>query len=201
MFFVDPKYRLILENEGILSNGLGTNSKTVSMTPWIGSAIGLHNPENSFAAKVAKINATIMGIMNKEAATEEITIVRKFSISLSPNPPYWQILLIFYCMVKTLSRGRGLVPPEMSWQLHLLKKSEPISDEGIGNGFGLHLFGAGNRTRTCTLARWNLNPMRLPIPPCPRMGWFYHGLLELSISRLSASFAFTWGIFCIIMLC
>ena len=29
-------------------------------------------------------------------------------------------------------------------------------------------FGAGNRTRTCTLAQWNLNPPSLPIPPCPQ---------------------------------
>ena len=28
-------------------------------------------------------------------------------------------------------------------------------------------YGAGNRTRTCTLAQWNLNPPSLPIPPCP----------------------------------
>ena len=31
------------------------------------------------------------------------------------------------------------------------------------------LFGADDRTRTCTLARWNLNPMSLPIPPHPHM--------------------------------
>ena len=30
-------------------------------------------------------------------------------------------------------------------------------------------FGAGDRTRTCTLARWNLNPMSLPIPPHPHI--------------------------------
>ena len=28
-------------------------------------------------------------------------------------------------------------------------------------------FAADNRTRTCTVARWNLNPVRLPIPPYP----------------------------------
>ena len=31
------------------------------------------------------------------------------------------------------------------------------------------LFGAGNRTRTCTLSQWNLNPPSLPIPPCPHI--------------------------------
>ena len=30
-------------------------------------------------------------------------------------------------------------------------------------------YGAGNRTRTCTLSQWNLNPPSLPIPPCPRI--------------------------------
>ena len=30
-------------------------------------------------------------------------------------------------------------------------------------------YGADDRTRTCTLARWNLNPMSLPSPPHPRM--------------------------------
>ena len=29
--------------------------------------------------------------------------------------------------------------------------------------------GADDRTRTCTLARWNLNPMSLPIPPHPHI--------------------------------
>ena len=33
----------------------------------------------------------------------------------------------------------------------------------------LFLFGAGNRTRTCTLTQWNLNPPSLPIPPCPHI--------------------------------
>ena len=37
------------------------------------------------------------------------------------------------------------------------------------NGFGLYWSGAGNRTRTCTLTQWNLNPPSLPIPPCPLM--------------------------------
>ena len=33
--------------------------------------------------------------------------------------------------------------------------------------FGVLFVGADDRTRTCTLARWNLNPMSLPIPPHP----------------------------------
>ena len=43
------------------------------------------------------------------------------------------------------------------------------------------LFGADDRTRTCTLARWNLNPMSLPIPPHPQVGVFYHSAMALSI--------------------
>ena len=34
---------------------------------------------------------------------------------------------------------------------------------------GALFIGADDRTRTCTLARWNLNPMSLPIPPHPHM--------------------------------
>ena len=30
-------------------------------------------------------------------------------------------------------------------------------------------YGAGNRTRTCMVSHWNLNPACLPIPPCPRI--------------------------------
>ena len=41
------------------------------------------------------------------------------------------------------------------------KKSRPL----LGSGF----LGADDRTRTCTLTRWNLNPMSLPIPPHPRI--------------------------------
>ena len=37
-------------------------------------------------------------------------------------------------------------------------------------GHSLSFFiGAGNRTRTCTVTHWNLNPTCLPIPPCPHM--------------------------------
>ena len=38
--------------------------------------------------------------------------------------------------------------------------------EAVGLPF---IIGADDRTRTCTLARWNLNPMSLPIPPHPRI--------------------------------
>ena len=38
-----------------------------------------------------------------------------------------------------------------------------------GTQKGAVLFGAGNRTRTCTLSQWNLNPPSLPIPPCPHV--------------------------------
>ena len=44
-----------------------------------------------------------------------------------------------------------------------------------GRPYGRPLFGADDRTRTCTLARWNLNPMSLPIPPHPRIPLFLHG--------------------------
>ena len=40
---------------------------------------------------------------------------------------------------------------------------------------GCFLAGAGNRTRTCTLSQWNLNPPSLPIPPCPRVFDFIMG--------------------------
>ena len=35
--------------------------------------------------------------------------------------------------------------------------------------FTMAFIGAGNRTRTCTLTQWNLNPPSLPIPPCPHI--------------------------------
>ena len=34
-------------------------------------------------------------------------------------------------------------------------------------------YGADDRTRTCTLARWNLNPMSLPIPPRPHIRFVF----------------------------
>ena len=44
------------------------------------------------------------------------------------------------------------------------------ADQTKGRGVSLSLLlGAGNRTRTCTLSQWNLNPPSLPIPPCPRI--------------------------------
>ena len=50
------------------------------------------------------------------------------------------------------------------------------------------LVGAGNRTRTCTLTQWNLNPPSLPIPPCPHILlylYFYTGRLpEVEAVRL-----------------
>ena len=45
----------------------------------------------------------------------------------------------------------------------------------------LFVFGADDRTRTCTLARWNLNPMSLPIPPHPHVEIFYHEAFSLSM--------------------
>ena len=44
--------------------------------------------------------------------------------------------------------------------------------------------GADDRTRTCTLARWNLNPMSLPIPPRPQMKIYYHDGVSLSIQSI-----------------
>ena len=38
---------------------------------------------------------------------------------------------------------------------------------------GAFYFGADDRTRTCTLARWNLNPMSLPIPPHPHILFYF----------------------------
>ena len=37
--------------------------------------------------------------------------------------------------------------------------------------------GADDRTRTCTLARWNLNPMSLPIPPHPQILYYNSSFL------------------------
>ena len=45
--------------------------------------------------------------------------------------------------------------------LSLTNKKAPL--------WGAFFVGADDRTRTCTLARWNLNPMSLPIPPHPRI--------------------------------
>ena len=49
------------------------------------------------------------------------------------------------------------------------KKTTNPNVSPIGKRFGFECFGADDRTRTCTLARWNLNPMSLPIPPHPRI--------------------------------
>ena len=47
--------------------------------------------------------------------------------------------------------------------------SSCISNQRKGTRKGCLSFGAGDRTRTCTLTRWNLNPMSLPIPPRPHI--------------------------------
>ena len=44
------------------------------------------------------------------------------------------------------------------------------------------LFGADDRTRTCTLARWNLNPMSLPIPPHPQI-LYYNSSFSMGCQR------------------
>ena len=44
----------------------------------------------------------------------------------------------------------------------------PTVEDTIVSTYGRY-FGADDRTRTCTLARWNLNPMSLPIPPHPHI--------------------------------
>ena len=41
--------------------------------------------------------------------------------------------------------------------------------------FGVPFSGADDRTRTCTLSRWNLNPMSLPIPPHPHILLYFCG--------------------------
>ncbi len=53
------------------------------------------------------------------------------------------------------------------------------------------IFGAGNRTRTCTLSQWNLNPPSLPIPPCPHIQLFISvGTMfdEMTSSKSTESF-------------
>ena len=52
----------------------------------------------------------------------------------------------------------------------------------IRKRFGFILFGADNRSRTCTLAHWNLNPACLPIPPYPHNHFLLYKILH-SISR------------------
>ena len=47
------------------------------------------------------------------------------------------------------------------------------------------ILGADDRTRTCTLARWNLNPMSLPIPPHPHIQ--YQKIVGAVINRPQAN--------------
>ena len=51
---------------------------------------------------------------------------------------------------------------------------------GANNPWGI---GADDRTRTCTLAHWNLNPMSLPIPPHPHILRFILSHLPVSVDK------------------
>ena len=64
--------------------------------------------------------------------------------------------------------GGGAHPRRIEWVrvLHLAKKKR---EKAIPFGMTFSFSGADDRTRTCTLARWNLNPMSLPIPPHPHI--------------------------------
>ena len=53
------------------------------------------------------------------------------------------------------------------WRCRPLRVLLPAPRKGRPSG--LPFLGAGNRTRTCTLSQWNLNPPSLPIPPCPHI--------------------------------
>ncbi len=47
-----------------------------------------------------------------------------------------------------------------------------------------YFFGADNRTRTCMVSHWNLNPACLPIPPCPRLSIIIEQTRQLVITSL-----------------
>ena len=53
--------------------------------------------------------------------------------------------------------------------LHLDGFESDIHTNKKAPRMGCFFIGADDRTRTCTLARWNLNPMSLPIPPHPHI--------------------------------
>ena len=56
------------------------------------------------------------------------------------------------------------------------------------NAAGFFRRGAGNRTRTCMVSHWNLNPACLPIPPCPLIHFFTQELFpEVTQSESNAS--------------
>ena len=76
---------------------------------------------------------------------------------------YFRFLPPVFIIVSAPSR---VIPP--GW--HIQMGSRPIPDTTKkGTQMGTLLCGAGNRTRTCTLSQWNLNPPSLPIPPCPHI--------------------------------
>ena len=89
MFFVAPKYFLITGKDGSQFSGLGTISERFARTLWIGFVIGLRTPENRLAAKVAKTNATITGIRNKQATIAANASIKYSPIFLPPKPFYF----------------------------------------------------------------------------------------------------------------
>ena len=54
----------------------------------------------------------------------------------------------------------------------------------------LSFSGTGSRTRTCTIAHWNLNPTCLPIPPYPHILLLFRYLPVAVPDKIFASCAF-----------
>ena len=75
-----------------------------------------------------------------------------------------------------MDENRGIAGPlpgdqQSTGLLHLIRSSPVLSYRNNKREAAppFYYFGADDRTRTCTLARWNLNPMSLPIPPHPHI--------------------------------
>ena|GEM_PF-3994231 len=80
-----------------------------------------------------------------------------------------------------------------------LHKANPDIPCAVGTG-------ADNRSRTYTVSRWNLNPVRLPVPPYPHMNVatlflatirLYHFFFQLSIGFLIFFLFFYFFYFCV----
>ena len=102
-------------------------------------------------------------IPNSKLSRELLCIVLFFPISLCSVSSVWQCRFDFFSAFV-----RGFF--QKNWTRALIRF---VSKQVSGCG-------AGNRTRTCTLSQWNLNPPSLPIPPCPHIFlclYFYTGRL------------------------
>ena len=93
----------------------------------------------------------------------------------SPTGKIWFGLYLFGAGNRTRSnQGANAVQPAfgnapLGYCIEVGSSPAAESDQQKRARKGLFFVGAGNRTRTCTLTQWNLNPPSLPIPPCPRI--------------------------------